>query len=232
MTGIDERVPIELCVSGCGHVGLISCESVVGWSFLTPVERELLRSVLLDIDHSGALRMPTGVQGAVSMDELSALSDDALIARFNGYVDLLLGADWLLCIYDVCRPEVRALLSDAPMRDARYWRMRHGTPMADADVERAARALLHAGLHKPLGEACARLDETVERMLVRVVLGERCDCGSEIMSAGVRVLRESWADLVFSFPVVERVFLTEQLEDIALAVASALLLSREGEAWR
>ncbi len=51
------------------------------------------------------------------------------------------------------------------------------------------------------------------------------------MSAGVRVLRESWTDLVFSFPVGERVFLTGQLEDIALAVASALLLTQEGDAW-
>ena len=221
----------SLSVSGSGHVGLVSCESAVGWNFLTPVERDLLRSVLLDIDHAGALRMPVGVHRAVSVGELSGLSDDALIARFNEYVDLLLGADWLLCIYDVCRPEVRELLSDAPMRDARYWRMRHGTPMADAGVERAARALLHAGLHKPLGEACAQLDEPVERRLVRVVLGERCDPESEIMSAGVRVLRESWTDLVFSFPVGERVFLTGQLEDIALAVASALLLTQEGDAW-
>lgn len=81
----------SLSVSGSGHVGLVSCESAVGWNFLTPVERDLLRSVLLDIDHAGALRMPAGVHGAVSVGELSGLSDDALIARFNEYVDLLLG---------------------------------------------------------------------------------------------------------------------------------------------
>lgn len=126
-----------------------------GDDFLMPVERGLLRAVLLDVDGAGALRLPVDSPAVkMSQGELSGLSDAELIGRFNEYVDALLGADWLVQVYDVCRPEVRALLSDAPVDDLRYWRSRHGTSMADEDVERAVRCLLGAGLFGLLEDGC------------------------------------------------------------------------------
>lgn len=193
--------------------------------FLMPVERDLLRSVLLDIGHSGVLRRPVDTPvRPVSVDELSGLSDAGLIGRFNEYVDVLLGADWLVQVYDVCRPEVRALLSDAPVDDLRYWRSRHGTPMADEDVERAARCLLGAGLFGLLEGGCVPLDAGVALMLVRAMLGVRSSRESAHLDMAVRVFRDAWIDLVLSFPVEERAFLVSTaLEDIAVALAHAVL---------
>lgn len=204
-----------------GYTGLV----LHGEDFLMPVERDLLRAVLLDVDGGGALRMPVDAPvRPVSVDELSGLSDAGLIGRFNEYVDALLGADWLVQVYDVCRPEVRALLSDAPVADLRYWRARHGTSMADEDVERAVRCLLGAGLFGLLEGGCVPVDAGVALMLVRAMLGVRSSRESAHLDMAVRVFRDAWIDLVLSFPVEERAFLVSTaLEDIAVALAHAVL---------
>lgn len=196
-----------------------------GGAFLMPVERDLLRAVLLDVDHAGALRMPADAPvRPVSVEELPGLSDAGLIGRFNEYADALRGSDWLVSVYDVCRPEVRALLSDAPIDDLRYWRARHGTDLADEGMEQAARCLIGAGLFDLLGNGCMSVDASVALMLVRVMLGVRSSCESARLSRAVRVLGDSWIDLVLSFPVEERAFLgSTALEDIAVALAGSVL---------
>lgn len=196
-----------------------------GDDFLMPVERGLLRAVLLDVDGAGAVRMPVDAPvRTLSVGELSGLSDAGLIARFNEYVDALLGSDWLVYVYDACRPEVRALLSDAPVDDLRYWRARHGTSMADEDVGRAVRCLLGAGLFGLLEDGCVPVDAGVALMLVRAVLGVRSSHESAHLDMAVRVFRDSWIDLVLSFPVEERAFLVSTaLEDIAVALAHTVL---------
>ena len=68
------------CAMSAGYTVLV----LHGEDFLMPVERDLLRAVLLDVDGGGALRMPVDAPvRPVSVDELSGLSDAGLIGRFN-----------------------------------------------------------------------------------------------------------------------------------------------------
>lgn len=196
-----------------------------GEDFLMPVERGLLRAVLLDVDGAGALRLPVGSPvGRASVDGLSGLSDAGLIAGFNEYVDALLGSAWLVPVYDVCRPEVCALLSDAPVDDLRRWRARHGTPMADDGLERAARCLMGAGLFDLLEDGCVLVDAGVALMLVRAVLGVRSPTESAHLAVAVRAFRDAWTELMLSFPVDARAYLGSMaVEDIAVALAHAVL---------
>lgn len=196
-----------------------------GDGFLMPVERDLLRAVLLDVDGAGALRMSVDSPvGNASAAELAGLSDVGLIGRFNEYADTLLSSAWLMHVYDICRPEVRILLSNAPMEDLRYWRERHSTGLADDDMERAARFLIDAGLFDLLEGGCVSMDMGVARMFVRAVLGVGSPVKGIRVAAAARAFRDSWADLVLSFPVVVRVHLgSGVLEDVAVALAHAVL---------
>ena len=202
-----------------------------GEDFLMPVERGLLRAVLLDVDGAGALRLPVGSPvGRASVGELSGLSDAGLIGMFNEYADMLLGSAWLMHVYDVCRPEVRALLSDAPIDDLRHWRARHGTPMADEGVERAARCLMGAGLFDLLEDGCVPVDAGAALMLVRAVLGVRSPMKSTHLAVAVHVFRDAWTELMLSFPVDARAYLgSTVMEDIAVALAHVVLSVRKME---
>lgn len=207
------------------YAGLPAAGGVEGTKFsLTRAERSLLQWAVLD--HEGQVLvqemwepMPTEADLGALYVSLESMGDTDLIARFADVVNGCVPSDYLLFIYDVCRPEVRWLLPRMPYMDRELARRREGFDMECASVERCARLLHEAGVADLLMSGCVEPSERASRMLIGVMAGDG-HVGDDVVAA----LGEMWLGLVSAVDPVNRDTAYYSL-DVALALAAALPLS-------